>query len=352
MDVEIGVPQTPVTLLPGVETRVRVQVHNRATAAVSVRLSVARSRTGAWSHIDPSTVELPPGESAPVDVIFRPPTNALPTSTLLPFTVQAEDLRYGMTAGRATGLLTVGAPQLLDATLTRDAAGGTIRYTLSLGNRGETPLTLRLEPRINPPSGQIELSPVAVEVPGRQSVTALVRVRPRVQLVGSTTPYTISVVCRDAAASDGLPPLATVEEAGVARPRVGRTQATVLATTLLVLVTVAVVLLGLGGLPGRARQASAKASPTVRDVRRPYALIDVFPRQDGPGGKAGAEAVLARLTQAGMPVRLVDSTTSDEVADGQAGLWVLLQDGMSTVAEVRQYCDRYRLLAPKCDIVP
>jgi hypothetical protein len=48
----------------------------------------------------------------------------------------------------------------------------------------------------------------------------------------------------------------------------------------------------------------------------------------------------------------VDSTTSDEVADGQSGLWVLLQDGMSTVAEVRQYCDRYRLLAPKCDVVP
>jgi hypothetical protein len=84
-------------------------------------------------------------------------------------------------------------------------------------------------------------------------------------------------------------------------------------------------------------------------VSRPYALIDVFAQ--GDAGLAAAQTARDRLAGAGMPVRLVDSRASDEAADGPRGLWVLLQDGMSTVDGVRAYCDRYRRIAPNCQVV-
>lgn len=355
MDVEIAVPQTPVALAPGEETRVRIEVCNRSTASISLRLSVARSRAGAWSHTDPPLVELAPGDCTALDVVFRPPGNVLPSPTLQPFTVQAEDVRYGVMAGRATGLLTVAAPERLGAVLTREPPddGRPARYRLRLSNRGDSPLTLRLEPTVEPSGGQVTVDPVVVDVPRGETVTVQVRVRPRIHLVGSDTPYAVSVSCRDAAAAEDAPPLATVEGTGTAGPRLGRAPAAVLTVTLLVLVAAgAVVLGGLIDLPGRQRTAPPKTTAPTVDVQRPYALVDVFPRQDGPAGRPAAEATLARLTAAGMPVRLVDSTATEVVADGQGGLWVLLQDGFSSIAETRAYCDQYRMVAPKCDVIP
>ncbi len=53
-----------------------------------------------------------------------------------------------------------------------------------------------------------------------------------------------------------------------------------------------------------------------------------------------------------MPVRLVDSTTTDSIPDTGGGLWVLLHDGFASIDEARQFCDRYRAIAPKCNAVP
>jgi hypothetical protein len=80
-------------------------------------------------------------------------------------------------------------------------------------------------------------------------------------------------------------------------------------------------------------------------------LVAVFP-QSGGAGRAAADQELARLTAAGMPVRLVDSTRSDQVADGRDGLFVLLQDGFASVADAEAYCDRFRATAPACNVVP
>jgi hypothetical protein len=300
-------------------------------------------------------VELPPGDRASLDVVFRPPASVPPSSTLLPFTVRAEDLEYGVTAGRATGLLTVAAPERISAELTNEPAGrGPRRFQLRLSNHSDGPLTLRLEPRLDPPRGQIDVDPTVVDVPSGDTVTAQVQVRPRVRLVGADTSYLVSISCWDAAATDDAAPLATVEDVGTAKPRLGRTTAAVLAATLLALGAAgAVALGGLIDLRERVHPKPARTSaPPAVTVQRPYALIDVFPRREGPDGLPAAEAALARLTAAGMTVRLVDSTTTDAVADGQGGLWVLLQDGFSSVAAARAYCDQYRIVAPKCDVVP
>jgi hypothetical protein len=371
MDVEIGIPQTPVTLVPGVVSRLGIEVANRSGAARSVRLGVSRSRGGAWAEIDDPVVELAPGEQRRVAVVFKPPANVLPTSTLMPFTVHAEELPYGVPAGRATGLLTVAAPERIDAAVALSSARRrSARYTATVTNRADASLTVGFTARIHPPGGRVDVDPAVVDVPGEGSATANVRVRPRRLFIGVAKPYVVSVTCRDASADD-MPPLATVEADGVAKPRMRRGLATGLAVALLLVATAAVLVLtgrvdvpggwrpfGPGGSGGSGGSGGA-AGPggpggparSAVEVRRPYALIDVFP-QKGGAGLAAAEAARARLSAAGVPVRLVDSTATDQVADGPGGLWVLLQDGMPTVDEARAFCERYRPAAPKCDVVP
>jgi len=353
MDVEIAVPQTPVSVTPGEESRVEVGVHNPSGTPISVQLRVAPGRAGRWATFDAPAVALAPGERATLTLAFRPPADTPPTATLLPFTVRAEELGSGLPAGWATGLVGVTAPPRLDASLAREAATrGPAEYALRLANRGESALTVRLEAKLDPP-GRITVSPATVDIPGNGVVIATVRARPRVPLVGSPARYLVSVACRDAVAESEAAPLATVEDDGTVKARVGRKPAGILATTLLVVAALAAVVIGADlRLPGRdSDPPPASGGPPATAVTRPYVLVDVFPQRD-TASRGTAEAALARLTAAGMPVRLVDSTTSDVVADGDGGLWVLLQDGLSSVDEARGYCDRYRSVAPKCDVVP
>jgi hypothetical protein len=348
MDVEISVPPTPVVLTPGDETRTRIEVYNLSSAPLEVRLSVARSRAAAWSQAEPPVLDLAAGDRAESEIVFRPPDDAPPTSALQPFTVQAEDVRYGVVAGRGTGLLTIEVAKRLTASLTHET---NTRLRLSVTNHGHTPLTLTLEARVDPPHAHVHVEPSVLDVPRGATASAQVEVRPRGPLVGSQTRYAVSVSGRDAAAETRTP-LVTVDDAVTVGPQVSRRAVKALLTVLVILALAGAVWWRLAPrLQGQAGPAPAATSAKT-DVRRPYALIAVFPRQEGPNGRGAAEATLARLKQAGMPVRLVDSTTTDSVADVGGGLWVLLQDGFASVDEAQRFCDKYRALAPKCNAVP
>lgn len=351
MDVEINVPQTPVTLVPGTESRLPIDVVNRSGAAMSVRLGVGRSRGGAWAEIEPSIVDLAPDARRRVEAVFTPPATVRPAATLLPFTVYADELPFGVPAGRATGLLTVAAPEPVDAALTvASRRRRTVRYTLTVTNRSGASLSVGPRATVDPDPVRVTVTPSRLDLPAGASGTATVRVRPRRAFVGSRAPYVLTVACHDTAGDDA-PPLASVEADGVAKPRLPRRPAAVLAVLLLAAAMGAGLAWRIGA--GRPPASIEAGRPPAGDdaVRRPFALVDVFP-QGSPAGLAAARNARDRLTAAGMPVRLVDSTASDQVADGPTGLWVLLQDGMSTVDAARAYCDRYRSLAPKCDVVP
>jgi hypothetical protein len=348
MDVEIAVPPTPVVLTPGDETRTRIEVCNLSDAHLSVRLSVARSRAAAWSQAEPPVLDLAAGDRTQSDIVFRPPDDAPPTSALQPFTVQAEDLRYGVVAGRGTGLLTIEVAKRLTASLTHETDA---RLRLTVTNHGHTPLTLALEARVDPPRARVHVEPPVLDVPRGATASAQVEVHPRGPFVGSQTRYAVSVSGRDAAAEAGAS-LVTVDEAVTVGPQVSGRALKVLLTVLVILALAGAVWWRLAPrLQDRASPSPAVTSTTTI-IRRPYALIAVFPRQEGPNGRGAAEATLARLKQGGMPVRLVDSTTTGSVADTGGGFWLLLQDGFASVDEAKRFCDKYRALAPKCDAVP
>jgi hypothetical protein len=349
MDIELSIARAPVLLAAGDETRVPVQVRNRSGTPLSVRLSLQPDRVSGWSHIEPPTVDVAGDESTTVDLVIRPPADARPARQLQMFTVQAEDRRHGHVIGRANGLFSFNHADRLGVSLTAEP-GGWLR--LEVTNRGDAPLTLRLEPRLEPARGRVRAEPAVLDVPKGATASAQINARPPRSMLRRTRQYTVRVDCRDATADDAAA-LGTAEATVTAPPRL-RLRLATLTTVLSVLILLAGV--GFAGwrLTERFRQPdppSADASRPTEQVRKPYAMVDVFPRNAGPTGAGAAQAALARLNAAGLGVRMVDSTTSDDIPDPGDGLLVLLRDGFSSLAEAQAYCDRHRAIAPRCDVV-
>jgi hypothetical protein len=412
---EIAVPQTAVSVSPGVETRVRIQISNPGDAAVPVRIGLARGRLATWAQAEPSVVSAGPGESTGVDLVFRPPATALPTSALQPFTVQVEDMRDGSVTARATGLLTVATPARVSAGLAVvRARRRRVELRLTLTNATATPLTVRVRPVVEsvgeatarPGAPQdratrkaarraerrVTAKPIVVDLPGERDATARIIARPRRAFVGTRLPYVVTVRCSDAIAdaaedvaaqlkaselglgaadrttggaagvASGLagpaddepaPPLVTVTHAGVARPRLARPTATVIGLLLVAALTGGAVWLGREGqLPDLVNRLRPGGGQAQEDpVSRPYVMVEVF-QKDSNGARERAEATREDFNNAGMQVRVVDSEESEELFDGATGFWVVLRDGFASADAARAYCQQYRVVAPNCQVVP
>ncbi len=347
MDVELTLPTAPVALAPGVPTRVPVRVRNPYAQPLSLRAYLARGRASGWATIDPPVFELAPGEDTEIGVVLQTPPSQPPSASLVPFTVHVEEAGTGEPAGFGTGLLTVALPVPVTGALT--ARGGRRHaYDLQLTNETRSVAPLRISATLEPAGGKVDVQPEALLLEPGRPATVAVQARPRRPLIGSARRFDVVVEVSDAYDAERAPYLTEVTT-GTRRPRVSSRAATVTAIVMALGATAAIVYTGDHlPLPGRSK---AKATPAPATVGKPYALLEVFPHRGADGGKADAEAAMARSTAAGMPVRLVDSLSSDVLADGGGeGFWVLLQDGFASTADAQAYCTRWRLVAPKCAV--
>lgn len=352
MDVELTLPAAPVSLAPGVPTRVPVQVRNPYAQPLRLRIYLARGRAAGWATIEPPEISLEPGEETTVEVVLQTPAQQPPSRSLVPFTVHAEEAETGDPAGFATALLTVALPvPVAGELITR--RGGRHAYDLRLTNDTRAPAPIRITAELDPPAGSVTAEPGALQLEPGGAVSVAVQARPARPLMGAPKPYAVVVTVKDAYDPERAPFLTEVAT-GTRKPRVSSLVATIGAIMLALGATAAIALSGVRmPLPGRHKAtaaAVATTAPTPATVRRPYALIDVFPHSGADGGKAAAEAARAKLAAQGMPVRLVDSLSSDELADSGAGFWVLLQDGFGTVADAQAFCTQWRSVAPKCAV--
>jgi hypothetical protein len=358
VDVELTLPTAPVSLAPGVPTRVPVQVRNPYPQPVTLRLYLARGRAAGWATIVPPTLSLEPGGTATVDVVLQTPAQQPPSSSLVPFTVHAEELTGGEPAGYATALLTVALPiPVTGELITRP--GARHAYDLRLANDTGMPAPIRISASLDPPAGSVTVEPEAVQLEPGAALTAAVRAKPARPLMGTPKQYAVVVKVQDAYDSERAPYLTEVAT-GTRKPRVSSLVATVGAIVLALGATAGIALSGVRmPLPGRHKATAAAPAPAAVSaavpaaqvtVTSPYALIDVFPHQGADGGKAAAEAAEAKLAAAGMPARLVDSLSSDLLADDGAGFWVLLEDGFASPADAQAYCTQWRSVAPKCAV--
>jgi hypothetical protein len=351
---ELKLQPTPVTLAPGVATRVPVELFNRATTPLGVRVSVARGRASGWASVDPADVTVDGGATTTVEVVLAPPADQPPSGSMVPFTVHATETATGEPAGFATGLLTVAVPVPVTGELVA-RPGEAHAYDLRLANDGDAPAPVRVEVELDPPLGSVTAEPAAVPLGPREARTVAVRARPARPFLGTPKPYFVVVAVRDAHDPD-RPPLVRATGSGKRRPRVANWAAGTAAILLALGATAAVAFSGVRlPLPGSRREVPATTPPVpaaAATVGRPYALIDVFPHRGADGGRASAEAARTRLADAGMPVRLVDSLTSEVLADQGTGFWVLLQDGFATPEAAQAFCTQWRIVAPKCTVTP
>ncbi|WP_157437085.1 hypothetical protein [Actinoplanes subtropicus] len=350
---ELTLPDEPVALAPGVPTRVPVRLRNPYAQPIDLRLYLARGRAERWATVEPERLSLRPGESAEVAVVLTTPPEQPPSSSLVPFTVHAEEADTGEPAGFATALLKVALPIPVTGSLV--ARREKHAYDLWLANDTLRPAPLRITAQLDPPSGSVRVDPDAVLLEPGTRATVAVRAKPGRPLTGQARPFAVLVKVSDVYDAE-RPPYLTEVATGKSKPLV---RAFVLGTVAIVLLVAATALIyvhtgGRGLFTGRLfkGRATAAAAPqqqpvTQVTVTRPYALIDVFPRAGGP---AAAQAELVKLTAARMPVRLVDSLASDVLSDENGGFWVLLQDGFRSTDQAAAYCAQWRTLAPKCQV--
>jgi hypothetical protein len=99
--------------------------------------------------------------------------------------------------------------------------------------------------------------------------------------------------------------------------------------------------------------ASGVATRVPVELRNPrsYPVVDVIAHSGADGGRPAAETEHTRPAAAGIPVRLVDSLTSDQLADDDGGFRVLLQDGFGSDAATAAYCWQRRRIAPEYQVV-
>ncbi|MEU4219934.1 hypothetical protein [Actinoplanes sp. NPDC026623] len=348
---ELTLPASPVRLPPGVAVRVPVALRNPGTAPRSVRITVARGRASGWAQGDPPSVTLGPGATATVDVVLRAPPEQPPIASLVPFTVQAEDTAGGGAAGFATGLLTVAVSVPVTGDLV-PRPGAAQTFDLLLGNDGDRTVDVRFSVALDPPGGAAEVRPEAARLAAGASLPVVLHARPARPLVGAPRPYALIVSVHHDGGEDPRP-LLTAVGAGTRRPLVSNRAAGAAAVLLALGATAAIAISGVRlPLPGRHLNERPPGVAGSAPVGRPFVQVDSFPHRGADGGRAAADARLARLAEAGMPVRVVDSLASDQLADDGTGFWVLLHDGFASADAARAFCTQWRAVAPKCKVTP
>jgi hypothetical protein len=268
----------------------------------------------------------------------------------VPFTVHAEEASTGEPAGYATALLKVALPVPVTGSLVARREKHT--YDLWLANDTQRAAPLRITAQLDPPSGSARVEPDAVLLEPGMKAQVTVRAKPGRPITGQPRSWALVVKVCDVYDAEREPYLTQVAT-GRSKPMV---RAYVLATVAALVCVAAAAAIALNGggkglfsFRGK-NAATTPAAVTPVTVGRPYALIEVFPHKGADGGKAAAQAEQQKLAGQGMPLRLVDSLSSDVLADEQGGFWVLLQDGFQGTAQAEAYCAQWRTVAPKCQV--
>ncbi|MGH9224596.1 MAG: matrixin family metalloprotease [Acidimicrobiales bacterium] len=163
------------TVEPGESGTVEVTVRNDGPAAEVVRLAVG-GEGRPYSYVVPDTVSLEPGAEAAVRVGFRLPRTSLPAAGPLAFDLRVQ----GGTEPLASGVVNVAPFSALSITLdpTDVTARGPSRHTVTVGNRGNAPVKVTLEPS-TADGLDVRIDPAEVVAAGDGSASATVDVTPR-----------------------------------------------------------------------------------------------------------------------------------------------------------------------------
>jgi hypothetical protein len=338
---------------PGGEVRAQAIVTGGGAGGSVERLRLeVLGDASRWAQVEPRHVTVAPGEEQVVEIVFRPPHASSAAAREIPFGVRALSLDDRDRASVAEGDILVTPVRDLLARIEPPVGAGRwgAGYRVALDNRGVVPVRVRLSG--TDPHGRLRfaVAPPEAEVPPGGSATALVSVRTRQpRLAGRPEKHGFAVEYRGLDAGSAGRLTAMFEQRGVL-PTALAVVVWLLGAALLVgAVFVGVKLLwpeggparGPGGGPGPTAPAAEPVSGHIVMYGPPTPVDDVV------NAKA-AEQFAARLQQAGVNARVVNSLQSDQLDDGPRGLLYVLQDGFPDEQSAQAECAARRALAPAC----
>lgn len=354
MDPVVVLDEPSLDVEPGGEVRAQVIVTGGGTDGGNVerlRLEVLGDASR-WAQVEPRHITVAPGEEQVVELVFRPPHASSAPAREIPFGVRALSLEDRDRAVVAEGEIVVTPVRDLVARIEPGAGAGRwgAGYRVALHNRGVIPVRVRLSG--TDPHGRLRfaVAPAEAEVPPGGSATALVSVRTRSpRLAGRPQKHGFAVEYRGVDAGSAGRLSGWFEQRAVLPTAVAVVAGLLVAAVLVGGVVLGVRLLwpkggpvgGLGGGPAPTAPAPDPVSGFIVLYGPPTPVDDVV------NAKA-AEQFAARLQQAGVNARVVNSRESDQLDDGPRGLLYVLQDGFPNEQSAQAECAARRALAPAC----
>ncbi|MGH3465979.1 MAG: hypothetical protein ACRDP9_31295 [Kribbellaceae bacterium] len=180
-DPVIRLEQSQLTVEPGGQVTLQVEVHNPGTIVESYQLDVVGEQPIDWAEVIPPTLQVYPQQQETATVIFRPPSGPGTPGGLVPFGVRARSEVDATASAVAEGELTIGQVSGLQAKLTPVTSSGRWRgrHTIQISNWGNAPARLRLVATDPDEALGFLVRPEVVDVPLGGSVTARLKARIR-----------------------------------------------------------------------------------------------------------------------------------------------------------------------------
>ncbi|WP_326698774.1 hypothetical protein OG909_16515 [Streptomyces sp. NBC_01754] len=179
MSLTASLDETSVSAAPGEETAVPLQVRNSGRTVEEYRFEVIGA-CAAWSAVEPAVLSLYPGDSGTVSLVLRPPRDSTVPAGETPFGVRVVPTGEQGSAQVPEGHVTVTPFTDTTAELVPRASHGSRngRHQLAVDNRGNTPVTVRLEARAGSELARVTSATAELHIAPGQAEFAKLRARP------------------------------------------------------------------------------------------------------------------------------------------------------------------------------
>jgi hypothetical protein len=206
MSASATIPPTPLTVEPGSEVSVFVQVRNTGEIVDQYTFEVL-GEAAQWAKLDPPELSLFPGAEGEIKVSFAPPREATTQSGEIPFGLKVVSKEDPEDSVVEEGLLEVGTYADLGAELLPRTSRGRLagKHELAFDNRGNRRINAQLTAADPDNKLRFRFSPPALVSPPGTAVFAKVAVRPKRKFLwGRPKTYPFKVFIE----SEGETPLA------------------------------------------------------------------------------------------------------------------------------------------------
>jgi hypothetical protein len=199
--VHASLSSEPVSVAPGAEAAIELQVRNTGTVVEELRIEVG-GVAASFAAVEPAALSLFPGAEGSARITFRPPRDPGTPTGPLPFTVAVTSQVSPDARAFLAGVVTVGGfSELTVGLVPRTATSRRLtEHRLTIANAGNLPVEATVHASDPDAALRLKPAPAAVHLPAGGQAGARIRARPRrLRWMGEPLrhPFTVEARTRD-----------------------------------------------------------------------------------------------------------------------------------------------------------